>query len=197
MIIIRHRVNSLLDLEATSQNYGIEVDVRSHGSRLFLSHDPFKSGEPLDEWIEGFKHPLLVVNVKEDGLEDEIVRTLKTNNVPNYFFLDQAMPTIVRRGLIGLLDSALRYSEYEPMESVHRLKSFASWVWVDSFHQASIETAQLESLQLTGLGVCLVSPEVHAPNRLGEAAELKKRLEGSYHLLDAVCTKVPEMWLHQ
>lgn len=194
MIVIRHRVNSRLDLKNTSPHFGVEVDIRSDESGLYLSHDPFTKGELLSDWLGNFKHAVLVVNVKEDGLEDRVVEMLKDSNVSSYFFLDQAMPTIIRRGLAGLFDSALRFSEYESIESIVKMQDFSSWVWVDSFHRSSIHRIQLERLKLTGLRVCLVSPELHGPNRLPEAAELKETLKGSYHLIDAVCTKFPEMW---
>lgn len=51
MKIIAHRRNTLRELRATPQELGVEVDIRSWGSRLIIHHDPFVEGESFDEWI--------------------------------------------------------------------------------------------------------------------------------------------------
>ena len=48
MNFISHRVNTIEALEATDQAYGVEVDIRSHGSQLVIHHDPFTLSLPLD-----------------------------------------------------------------------------------------------------------------------------------------------------
>ena len=70
MIIIRHRRNLRRELEETSTDLGIEVDIRSRGSELVIHHEPFVQGELFEDWIESYAHRLLILNVKEEGLED-------------------------------------------------------------------------------------------------------------------------------
>ena len=47
MEIIIHRVNSLAKLRQIPERYGVEVDVRSFGSKLILNHEPKFNGQLL------------------------------------------------------------------------------------------------------------------------------------------------------
>jgi hypothetical protein len=194
MILVRHRVNTITELKDTKNSYGVEIDVRSGPFGLYLSHDPLSRGDLLSEWIKSYSHSLLVVNVKEDGLENEIVDLLRKHEVSNYFFLDQALPTLVRRGLMGLTDSSLRLSEYESMESLMKLREFSKWVWVDFLHKPEMSQVNLESLKNMNLKICLVSPELHSIDRLKEVDDFQNQLLDIHPLIDAVCTKFPERW---
>ena len=69
MIIVKHRVNTSKELKKTSPKFGIEIDLRSDKNQIYLHHDPFKKGEIFSRWIKNFKHKLIVLNVKEEGLE--------------------------------------------------------------------------------------------------------------------------------
>mgnify|MGYP001406597621 FL=1 len=87
MIIIKHRVNSIIKLKNTPKNFGVEIDLRSDLNNIFLNHDPFKKGELFEKWIKFFKHKLIILNVKEEGLEPKILSILKKNKVKNFFFM--------------------------------------------------------------------------------------------------------------
>ena len=89
MIIIKHRVNSSLELKKISKTYGVEIDLRSHKNDIYLHHDPFKKGELFSSWIKNFNHKLIVLNVKEEGLESKILKILRDNKITNFFFHDQ------------------------------------------------------------------------------------------------------------
>ena len=85
MQIIAHRVNQIAQLNSLSLNYGVEIDVRSAGDRLILSHDPFCDGDDLDDWLMAFKHKTIIVN-PEEGLEERILSALQDHGVSNFFF---------------------------------------------------------------------------------------------------------------
>ena len=51
MQIIAHRINTKKLLEATSINFGVEVDIRSDGKNLIIHHDPMTQGEYFKDWI--------------------------------------------------------------------------------------------------------------------------------------------------
>ena len=74
MIFIKHRVNTANDLQKTSVKYGVEIDLRSNKKEIYLSHDPFVKGDLFKNWIKFFKHKIIVLNVKEEGLETEIIK---------------------------------------------------------------------------------------------------------------------------
>ena len=70
MIKILHRINTKKELVDTKKTYGVEVDIRSHGERLIINHDPFSEGEDFLDWITAYNHKALILNVKEEGLEE-------------------------------------------------------------------------------------------------------------------------------
>ena len=77
MIIIKHRVNNSKNLNKLNINYGVEIDLRSYNKDIYLHHDPFKKGEKFKNWIKKYNHKLIVLNVKEEGLEGRILKILK------------------------------------------------------------------------------------------------------------------------
>ena len=95
MIIIKHRVNTINDLKKTDKNFGVEIDLRSNQSSIYLHHDPFKKGELFNKWAKSFKHKILVLNVKEEGLEYKILKILKKNKIKKFFFHDQTFSSLL------------------------------------------------------------------------------------------------------
>ena len=73
MQIIHHRRNTREQLLQTNPKYGVEVDIRSLGDRLVIHHDPFADGEAFEPWIAAYRHGTLILNVKEEGLEDRLL----------------------------------------------------------------------------------------------------------------------------
>ena len=74
MEIIIHRVNSISSLKKVPNNFGTEIDVRAFGSKLILNHEPFQNGEDFDDYLDEFDHGTLVLNIKEAGIENEVLR---------------------------------------------------------------------------------------------------------------------------
>ena len=77
MIKIQHRVNSLKKLKNIDQNFGIEIDVRSIKKKLILNHEPFKKAVLLNTFLKKFNHEFLILNVKEEGIENLILNCVK------------------------------------------------------------------------------------------------------------------------
>jgi len=194
MQIIKHRVNDSETLRATRWDYGVEIDLRSDGKSLFLAHDPFTEGEGFESWLESYSHGTLVVNVKEEGLEEAATAILKRKGISSYFFLDQSAPFLIRRGLSGLRDGACRVSDFESIVTARTMRRFCDWVWVDSFFQRPASELGLADLNEMGFKVCLVSPELHDPGRREEAALLAAEVLSGTYTPEAVCTKYPELW---
>jgi hypothetical protein len=194
MIVIQHRVNQIDLLQRTPKHLGVEVDVRSNLEELYLSHDPFVEGASFTEFLDHFDHSFIVLNLKEEGLEGRCVELLLSRGIGNYFFLDQSMPFLIKRGLAGIKDGACRISEYESLSTVNNLLPFCQWVWVDSFSSESVSFETLTHLRSLGLKICLVSPELHGMDRQGEIELLVSLTQGLDFQIDAVCTKFPEKW---
>ena len=70
--------------------------MRSNKKLIYLHHDPFKKGVKFEKWIKSFKHRLIVLNVKEEGLEKKIIDILKKNKVHNFFFHDQTFSSLLK-----------------------------------------------------------------------------------------------------
>jgi hypothetical protein len=48
MLKIIHRVNKIGDLKKISQEFGVEVDIRTYNNQLVLNHEPFEDGYSLE-----------------------------------------------------------------------------------------------------------------------------------------------------
>ena len=83
MIYIKHRINRSAELHSISSNMGVEIDLRSYGGDLIVQHNPFTKGEYFSEWLEYYSHSSLILNVKEEDLEEKIIECLKKKNITN------------------------------------------------------------------------------------------------------------------
>ena len=92
MKIIHHRRNTTALLASTEPAHGVEVDIRSQGTNLIIHHEPYAEGELFDEWFESYRHDTLILNVKEEGLEQVLLEKLAYRKFENFFFLDQSIP---------------------------------------------------------------------------------------------------------
>ena len=81
MLKILHRVNTIEQLQSVPIEFGVEVDIRSWGEKLIIHHEPFIKGESFKEWLKSFKHKMLILNVKEEGLEGQIISLMSDNNI--------------------------------------------------------------------------------------------------------------------
>ena len=77
MEIIAHRINRISELKKLPLRYGAEIDVRTNGSKIILNHDPYKNGENFKNYLENYNNGTLVLNIKEAGIEKEVVNITK------------------------------------------------------------------------------------------------------------------------
>jgi hypothetical protein len=194
MKLISHRRNTLQELASTPQKYGVEIDIRSFGAELILQHDPYVEGESLDSWIKFYKHGTLILNVKEEGLEERLIALMKAHNITDYFFLDQSFPYLMKFAKKGESRSAARFSEYESIETVLSLSGLVDWVWVDCFTHFPLTSEDAIKLKNAKFKLCLVSPELQGRNADIEIPQMIQILEDRSISVDAVCTKRPELW---
>ncbi len=194
MILISHRRNLIEELKNTPKKYGVEIDIRTRGKDLIINHDPYKKGVLLKEWLEFYDHSLLILNVKEDGLEEELLDLLNKKKIKNYFFLDQAMPSLIKYALLGEKKCAIRISEFESLETVNNFAGKLDWVWMDCFTKFIITKDMEERLHELNFKICLVSPELQGRNAEKEIPSTLSFLKQNKIEIDAVCTKMPDLW---
>ncbi len=193
--IIRHRVNRVADLDRVDPLHGAECDLRRGPGpgRICLAHDPDEDGDDLGAWLDrfvalGLRGPL-VLNVKDDGVEETALSLVSQRGIEDFFFLDSQVPTLVRWTLRhGEPRFAVRLSRFEPPEWACRFRGLARWLWVDCFDGEPLP-AEVVRDALPGFRVCLVSPELQGAPR-GAIARFATLLP----LADAVCTRYPEDW---
>lgn len=196
MNIIQHRCNSINDLKGLNPLYGVEIDLRSsvqNPGNLHLSHDPWLLGEDFISWLLAYKKQQLngplILNTKEDGLESRALEILHQQKITNFFFLDTALPTLVKFSVKeNKKFFAVRWSKFEPLEFCEKFKNHCEWVWVDCFF-LEIPPAEIIHQLKKSFKVCLVSPELQ-----GGDPGLIEKFKTALPKLDAVCTKYPQHW---
>ena len=194
MRLIAHRRNTLAELLKTPVEYGVEVDVRSFGNRLVIHHDPFVDGEDLSCWLDQYQHGTLILNVKEEGLEQRLIDLMNERGIEDFFFLDQSFPFIIKTAHQGERRCAVRVSEYEHVDTALTLAGKIDWVWVDCFNRFPLSGADASRLHQAGFKLCLVSPELQQRTGEGEIPALVRLLAERGIVPEAVCTKWPDRW---
>jgi len=192
MQLIAHRKNTIGELVKTPTEYGIEIDLRSIRERLVVHHDPFVDGVDFDKWIKHYNHRTLILNIKEEGIENRVREVVIENGIEDFFFLDLSFPFLIKMINSGEKRVAVRFSEYESIESIRSLKGKVKWVWIDCFSKLPINDNSYEQLKNSGFKLCLVSPELQ--NRVEDLIKYKNIIIENKWDMDAVCTKFPEAW---
>lgn len=194
MIIVAHRRNLIEQLAETPSDQGVEVDIRSDGGRLVIHHDPFAGGVDFEEWLAHYRHRLLILNVKEEGLEAHLQQLMKSTNIEDYFFLDQSFPFLVRTARAGDNRCAVRVSEFESIETAYALTGLVKWVWVDCFTKFPIRGDEAARLEELGFSLCIVSPELQGRDPHAAIPAMRETLAKERIRPAAVCTKQPALW---
>ena len=187
---IIHRVNTIKKLKSLNKPFGVEVDLRNHNNDIILHHEPYVVGENFDTFLNHFELDFIILNIKSEGIEEEVLRLVKKYNVPDYFFLDTSIPFMVKYINKGFRKFAVRFSEYETLDFVLNFKGKVEWVWVDCFNKMPLDEKTYNILK-KHFKICLVSPELqgHSLSRVKEFKTQTNKFD-----IEAVCTKTPDLW---
>lgn len=194
MEIVAHRRNTRAELAATPTQFGIEVDIRSWGDDLVIHHDAFQKGERFEDWLEAYRHGVLILNVKEEGLEERLLALMAARGIARFFFLDQSFPFLVRTAKRGERRCAVRISEYEAVATALNVAPLIDWAWIDCFTRFPLTAEDGRALKAAGLKLCLVSPELQGRAAETSVPQMRRELSDSGIAFDAVCTKRPDLW---
>ena len=191
-LVIAHRINKSHQLKEVPKELGVELDIRAHGDRLILHHDPFLGGEDFEDYIEHYDHKFLIVNIKEAGIEQRVMALLEKAGIEEYFFLDVEFPFIYRAAREGFRKIAMRYSEDESIETALKYDHLIDWLWIDTNTKLPIDETNKSLLQR--FKTCLVCPE-----RWGREEDIKsyqRTIKDLNFKLDAVMTdlRFAEEW---
>ncbi len=167
MEFIIHRINKIKDLRLIPNEFGTEIDIRSNGSNLILNHEPFSKGDNFTNYLENYNHKTLVLNLKEAGIEQEVIKLVKRYKIKSYFLLDVEMPYMYSASKKGIKDIAVRFSEYEDIALAHHFKNKLNWIWIDTATKLPINKNNLNIIKkFKSILVC--------PERWGRPNDIKK-----------------------
>lgn len=87
----------------------------------------------------------------------------------------------------GEKNIALRYSEYEGLDTLEKMQGKVNWVWVDCFTELPINNEIYRKIKNMGYKLCLVSPELQ--NQKEKLELYAKQIKDEKIEFDAICTK--------
>ena len=181
-----HRINMVKDLQKIPTKYGIELDLRDDlNGNIYLTHDPYVNGELFDDFLKHYNHSFIILNIKSEGIESKIMSMLQEYNITDYFFLDSSFPMINK--YCEQANFAIRFSEYESIETVLNMKNRVNWVWVDCFTQNPL-MLDTYSILKQHFNLCFVSPELQGQGE--KIKEYKNYFQQNNIQLDMICTKI-------
>jgi len=194
MEIIAHRINLISQLKETPLNYGVEIDLRTEGSKIILNHEPFSKGDLLSDYLENYSHKTLVANIKESGIENDVIDIIKSFSVNSYFLLDVEMPYFYESVKKGFGNLAVRFSEYENIINAQFFKKKVKWIWIDTVNELPINKENLNIIK--NFKSCLVCPERWG--RMKDIKKYKKQMKALSFQPSAVMTdiKYAENWIN-
>ena len=197
MLLILHRINTIEKLQELPNTYGVEIDIRGYGDKMFLTHNPIHDGaiyDELENYLKVFSKknmPFIIFNMKEAGYEQAVIELAKKYAIPqeSYFLLDVEFPYLYRATRTeGVRQIAIRYSEAEPIEAVELQmidgRPLLDWVWIDTNTTLPLEEDIVK--KLSPFKTCLVCPDRWGrPEDIPIYAEKIKKLNFN---LDAIMT---------
>ena len=176
MEIIVHKVNSIKMLKKIPINFGAEIDLRVYLSKIILNHEPFKSGDTLDNFLKYYNHGTLILNIKEDGIEDEVIKKVNKAKIKSFFLLDVEFPYIFKSLKNNQKNIAIRFSEKEPIEISKLFEKKFKWLWIDTVSKLPLNKKNLKVIKK--FKSCIVCPERWGrPNEINKYKQQMKNLK--------------------
>jgi len=201
MQIISHRgywktpqeKNKMVAFERSfKMGFGTETDLRDAAQQVVISHD---MADETAITFEAFLHLFaqydaqlpLALNIKADGLHNEVERQLKATGIEHYFFFDMSVPDTLLYAKAGL-NFFSRQSEYEPEPALY---ADAAGIWLDAFDNQWYDAELINKHLDNGKQLAIVSPELHQRpyQQLWEFLMLNEFNKSEQIIL---CTDVPE-----
>lgn len=178
--------------KALDAGFGFESDLRDYHGELVISHniadEKSQKAEDVFQWLREYHDQYcFAINIKADGLKEQLKQMLEKYQLENYFTFDMSVPQ-----MIEYRDYGLRYfTRQSEVETELVLYEEAAGVWIDGFWDDLWISEELLCGHIQkGKTVCLVSPDLHKREYL----EFWHRLKQYSIDFDRVmlCTDYPE-----
>lgn len=194
MLKIIHRINTVEELRKIPKKYGVEVDIRTRDDQLILHHEPFHDGDLLEDYLNEFAHSFIILEIKEEGIEKRVLGLCQKYGIKDYFLLSVTYPFMYLLTREGEKKMAVRFSEFEDINTALSMQGKVDWVWVDTFTELPLIKQNYGLLKKAGFKICLVCPERWG--RSQDISRYKQTLEAEDIKLDAVMTSIEyvERW---
>jgi hypothetical protein len=187
-MFIAHRINTLTELKELPTGVGLEFDIRDNNGDIVVEHDPYVGVLLLSDFLKEVGERFLIVNVKSEGIESRALKILEYFGKKDFFLLDCSFPMMYNLFQKGETRLAVRFSEFESIETVISLQGKVQWVWVDCFTHMPL-TKEIEcTLHEKGFKICIVSPELQ--NQADKRSEYMNYLQVNHIYIDAMCSKI-------
>ena len=145
---------------AFDSGFGVETDLRDIKGEIVISHNMPQgnemSFEDILKLLDG-RALTLALNIKADGMADEIKRLLEKYKVLKYFTFDMSIPEMVYQHKTGL-NVFTGFSDIVPEPVMYEQ---AKGVWLDCFKSDWFGEAEIQNIINQGKKVCIVSPDLH------------------------------------
>lgn len=152
---------------------GTETDLRDYAGKILISHDMPKGDEiTLEDLLNimNGRNLLLALNIKADGLADEIKNILSKYNHTNYFTFDMSIPDMVYQ----IKKEVKIFTGLSDIVKNPILPEKAEGIWLDSFYSDWYEEDIIEAILEENKKVCIVSSDLHKRDNLKQWATIKK-----------------------
>lgn len=140
--------------------FGVETDLRDVKGEIVISHNMPKGDEmtfvELLQILDG-RDLTLALNIKADGLADEIKRLLDKYSCTNYFTFDMSIPEMVYQNKLKLNV----FCPYSDIVKTPVMFDEAEGVWLDCFNSDWFYKEDIENLLNKNKKVAVVSPDLH------------------------------------
>ena len=147
--------------------YGTETDLRDICGKIVISHDMPRGGEITFEnvlQIMNGRNLPLALNIKADGLGNEIAYLLKKYGHTDYFTFDMSIPDMVRQ----VKDGINVYAGKSDIMPQPVLADKVNGIWLDCFYSDWYGADVIDDLIANGKKVCIVSADLHSRDTAGQ-----------------------------
>jgi len=178
---------------AFQHGFGVETDIRDLDGELVISHDmPRREGRfTLSEFLSLYtsyrNRTTLALNIKSDGIQDQLRNILLEFDVDNYFVFDMSIPDTL--GYAKLHMNFL--SRHSDIEKEPLLYEESQGIWMDELQHEWIDASAIARYRTLGKKICLVSPELHGRGHI-EKWKIYQEVNQIFPNGMSLCTDYPE-----
>ena len=189
---------------AFDDGFGIETDLRDIMGKIVISHNcpignEFQFTDLLDYLKAQNKNSLmLALNIKADGLSDELYRILTTYNYDQYFTFDMSIPELWYQHCGKKLKTFTGISDLCPTPILY---DSVYGVWLDAFTKLWYDNEQFSTfankiIKQDHKKLCIVSEDLHQRDPNMQWSMIKEYLKKDHQISNDVDQNNKQLFNH-